>query len=266
MDKLIDLIRPNGNNIEDNNGKKSKAIDLESVEDIIDRHGNGAGSLLNILNDIQDHYGYLSQEVLRYVSRTREIPLTQIFHVVTFNRGFNLIQNQRWETEGSNGTTWHIGGAQKITEMSNFDNDGFHLRINDKKCVSCGLCVKACEEVSGACALRFSRQVIYGEVKKPFLEFPEACTGCGECAKVCPTKAITIDYEVEKMRSKQKVVKCDGCAGYDDRACVVNCPTGALKAIPLDEYLSQHKISYNIELRDMLKQSLKEKGEAISPL
>lgn len=268
MDKLIDFIHPNGNgngsrngnNSEANNEEMSKDIDLKFVQGIIDEHQDKAGSLLNILHDIHDYYGYLSHEVLRYVSKALEMPLTQLFQVVTFNRVFNLIQRERFETEGSSGMTWHLKGSKKTKELSDFDNTGFNLKVNDKKCISCGLCVKACEEVSGACAIRFSKQVTYGEAKKPFLEFPETCTGCGECAKVCPTKAITIDYEVEKMRIKQKVVKCDGCAGYNDRACVVNCPTGALKAIPLDEYLSHHKISYNIELRDMLKQSFEEKG------
>ena len=267
MDKVIDFIKPkgNGNGLGDRNGKKEDIIDLKRVEGIIAGYGEGAGSLLNTLQDIQDDYGYLSQEVLIHVSKEFEIPLTQVFQVVTFNRGFNLIPKERLGTEGSTGTTWHLWGCENTEETSDFENTDFNLKVNEKKCISCGLCVKACEEVSGACAIRFSKQVIYGEIKKPFLEFPEACTGCGECAKVCPTKAITLDYEVEKIRIKQKVVKCDGCAGYNDRACVVNCPTGALKAIPLDEYLSQHKISYNIELRDLLKQSLEEKGTFISP-
>lgn len=259
MDKLIDFIKPNGKGIRGQERKEENVIDLKRVEKIIEGYKEGPGFLIQILQAIQDEYGYLPQDALRFVSSELNIPLSRIFHTVTFYRAFNLTPKERQATKESTGTTWHLFGTGKNEREADSERAGFTLKLNEDKCISCGLCVRACEEVSGACAIRFSRQVIYGENKKPFLEFPEACTGCGECAKVCPTKAITLDYAVDKTRIKQRVVKCDGCAGYNNRACVVNCPTGALEAIPLEEYLSKHKISYNIELRELLRQSLEEK-------
>jgi len=138
----------------------------------------------------------------------------------------------------------------------------FKLNADPDKCILCGLCVRVCEEVVGVGALGFSQRGLHREISTPFLELSDICTGCGECAKICPTEAITLEYIDEKIRKKRRVVavKCDGCAGYDNRACVVNCPTGALEVMPIEEYLSKHKMSFNIELRELLKESLEGAG------
>ena len=140
----------------------------------------------------------------------------------------------------------------------------FKLNVEPDKCILCGLCVRVCHEEVGAGAINFSQRGYYREISTPFLELSDACTGCGECAKICPTEAITLDYIDEKIRKKGKVVavKCDGCAGYENRACVVNCPTGALEVMPIEDYLSKHKMSFNIELRELLKESLEGAGGA----
>ena len=63
---------------------------------------------------------------------------------------------------------------------------------------------------------------------------------------------------------KQRVVvKCDCCAGYNDRACVINCPTGALRTVHIEEYFAKHKESLNIELRELIKRSLEKEVEEL---
>ncbi|MGA1823725.1 MAG: 4Fe-4S dicluster domain-containing protein, partial [bacterium] len=86
---------------------------------------------------------------------------------------------------------------------------------------------------------------------------------CGECAKICPTEAITLEYIDENIRKTRATmaVKCDSCAGYKNRACITNCPTGALKVISIEEYLSKHKGSLNVELKELLRQSIEEEVE-----
>ncbi len=139
----------------------------------------------------------------------------------------------------------------------------FPVSVNGDKCILCGLCVRVCEEVVGVGAIGFAQRGLHREISTPFIELSDSCTGCGECAKICPTEAITLEYIDEKIRKKRRVVavKCDGCAEYDNRACVINCPTGALEVMPIEDYLSKHKISFNIELRELLRQSLEEEAE-----
>jgi uncharacterized Fe-S center protein len=49
--------------------------------------------------------------------------------------------------------------------------------------------------------------------------YTKSCTGCGECEKVCPVKAITI----ENNKSVINGVKCIGCA-----TCIAVCPFSAI--------------------------------------
>lgn len=49
----------------------------------------------------------------------------------------------------------------------------------------------------------------------------ELCTGCAECADVCPFGAI-------QMRGEREAVKCDLCSGAAELSCVLACKCGAL--------------------------------------
>ena len=59
-----------------------------------------------------------------------------------------------------------------------------------------------------------------------------------------------------KKRRRRALVICDGCASYNNRACVHNCPAGALKAIPVKEFILTNKRSISFELKELLKYSL----------
>jgi bidirectional [NiFe] hydrogenase diaphorase subunit len=66
-------------------------------------------------------------------------------------------------------------------------------RREQTKCILCSLCVRACAEVPGRFAISFSKRGMERKVKTPFDKVAESCIGCGSCAYVCPTNAITIE-------------------------------------------------------------------------
>jgi predicted molibdopterin-dependent oxidoreductase YjgC len=68
-----------------------------------------------------------------------------------------------------------------------------YLAFQHELCISCGRCVRACDEVQGAFALTatgrgFSSNVTAG-LDAGFRE--STCVSCGACADTCPTDAIT---------------------------------------------------------------------------
>jgi NADH dehydrogenase/NADH:ubiquinone oxidoreductase subunit G len=60
-------------------------------------------------------------------------------------------------------------------------------------CISCGRCVRACDEIQGAFALTATGRGFHSNVTagldSGFLE--STCVSCGACADTCPTDAIT---------------------------------------------------------------------------
>jgi bidirectional [NiFe] hydrogenase diaphorase subunit len=65
----------------------------------------------------------------------------------------------------------------------------------DSDCIVCGLCVRVCSEVVGACAVGFSSRGVRRRIEVPFGIDSSRCIACGACTYVCPTGAIQMEYE-----------------------------------------------------------------------
>jgi formate dehydrogenase major subunit len=66
------------------------------------------------------------------------------------------------------------------------------LKMETGKCISCGSCVRACDQIKGFNVLSFVNRGFATRMTVPFGKslVNSKCDGCGECAKVCPTAAI----------------------------------------------------------------------------
>ena len=81
-------------------------------------HSGAPGALLGILERIQDHHPhkYLSTGILEYVAEKTDIPLAQVYSVVTFFALFNL------EPQGDHticicrGTACHTRGSRNLLQ------------------------------------------------------------------------------------------------------------------------------------------------------
>lgn len=100
-------------------------------------------------------------------------------------------------------------------------------RIDRRKCISCGACVKACPKhiiemipkgarVAVACSSCDPGAVARKNCKN-------ACIGCKKCEKTCPHGAITVIDNLARIDYS----KCTGCG-----ACAEVCPTGCIKEKP----------------------------------
>lgn len=80
-----------------------------------------------------------------------------------------------------------------VTHTVSHDLEHPYLAFMHELCISCGRCVRACDEVQGAFALTaigrgFDANVAAG-LDSGFLN--STCVSCGACADTCPTEAIT---------------------------------------------------------------------------
>ncbi len=72
---------------------------------------------------------------------------------------------------------------------------------DNSKCILCGDCVRMCNEIQNVGAIDFahrgSKMVISTAFDKPLSETP--CVGCGQCVSVCPTGAMLLHSEADKI-------------------------------------------------------------------
>jgi NADH:ubiquinone oxidoreductase subunit E len=93
-----------------------ETIDLEPLDKMVEEFGDKAGTLIPILQRAQDIYGYLPPEVLKRISEKTEIPLSQIYGVVTFYAQFYLTRRGKCIIKQCDGTACHVRGAGKIVD------------------------------------------------------------------------------------------------------------------------------------------------------
>lgn len=88
----------------------------DTIDQIIDKHQCEAGSLIQILLDIQSENHWLPKEALERVSEKIKVPMSQIQHITTFYKFFSLVPRGRHEVHICMGTACHVRGAQRILD------------------------------------------------------------------------------------------------------------------------------------------------------
>lgn len=95
------------------------------LKEIIEQHKDRKGALMPILNEIQDCFGYLSEDALKEVSKGMDIPLAEIYGVVTFYSRFTLKPRGEHTISVCLGTACYVKGAKDI-----FDRFVEELKVN----------------------------------------------------------------------------------------------------------------------------------------
>jgi len=106
---------------------------------------------------------------------------------------------------------FHHPGIEKINDGSLFIRD-YNL------CISCGRCVRACQQIRGVYALGaviHNGKLVIGTVNGPTLSEAE-CRFCGACVEVCPTGAM-MDVRKPRLKDLSDYVPCRAnCPGDTD--------------------------------------------------
>jgi bidirectional [NiFe] hydrogenase diaphorase subunit len=106
-----------------NQRKKKKAEEHPSGDDrylAIDRtmklFAYESDALLEVLNTAQETFGYLSEDLLIYVSRHLKVPLSRVYGVATFYHMFTFSPLGEHNCIICAGTACHVKGSERIIQ------------------------------------------------------------------------------------------------------------------------------------------------------
>ena len=88
----------------------------QEYEEIIRNYGSKQHAVIMMLQDIQDKYNYLPQEVLHGLSKSLDIPLSRIYSIATYYKSFSLEPKGKHLCQVCLGTACHVRGGPRILE------------------------------------------------------------------------------------------------------------------------------------------------------
>jgi len=95
---------------------RTTATGSSKIDKIIAKYQGDAGSLIQVLLEIQRENRWLSKEALEKVSKQLKVPLNRIQHIVTFYKAFSLVPRGRHEVHVCTGTACHVRGAPRLLD------------------------------------------------------------------------------------------------------------------------------------------------------
>jgi len=87
---------------------------FEKVNAILEKHGYDSANLIAILQEIQEEYRYLPEEILTYVATALRVSPAYVYGVATFYAQFSLKPKGKHIIRVCDGTACHVKGSEKV--------------------------------------------------------------------------------------------------------------------------------------------------------
>jgi len=118
------------------------------LEEIIAAHKGEAGALMPVLQKAQDVYGYLPKEVQERIAIGLDVPVSEVYGVVTFYAQFLLNPKGQHPVAVCLGTACYVKGSgllmEKLEQLLGIENGGItadlKFSLDATRCIgACGL-------------------------------------------------------------------------------------------------------------------------------
>ena len=118
------------------------------MEELFNEYLPVKDNLIQMLNEVQEHYGYIPEKAQRDWSEFLNVPMAEIYGVITFYSRFTLKPKGKYNIAVCLGTACYVKGSQRIMdrlkeklkiEPGETTKDGL-FSIEETRCVgACGL-------------------------------------------------------------------------------------------------------------------------------
>jgi len=83
----------------------------------ITRHQRRPDALIEVLHKVQDAFGYIPMDAMRFVAYEMQVPPSRVYGVATFYHFFSLKPKGKHNCVICTGTACHVRGAQAIIDQ-----------------------------------------------------------------------------------------------------------------------------------------------------
>ena len=120
----------------------------QTLDQILEGRRSQPSQLIEVLQDVQKTYGYISRESIEAVSQGLGMPLIEVYRVASFYKAFRLTPSGKNVLTMCTGTACHVRGARLL-----LDQASGQLSVKPGEVTSDGLFSVEHVNCLGACAL-----------------------------------------------------------------------------------------------------------------
>lgn len=86
----------------------------KTLEKILEEHRAREGNIISLLQDIENSFGYLSEDAVNWFSKKLDIPASRFFGVATFYSQFHFKPRGKNIITACCGTACHVKGSERL--------------------------------------------------------------------------------------------------------------------------------------------------------
>ena len=88
----------------------------KQLDDILSQYQGDSSDLIPILQEAQERFGYLPEEVMTGIAKFLRLPASNVYGVSTFYAQFKFVPMGKRVVQVCRGTACHVRGADKILQ------------------------------------------------------------------------------------------------------------------------------------------------------
>ncbi len=89
-----------------------------TLDSILDGRRSQPNQIIEVLHDIQENYGYISEEAMRDIAGALGMPLMEVYSVASFYKAFSLTPRGKHVLKVCTGTACHVRGSKLILNQA----------------------------------------------------------------------------------------------------------------------------------------------------
>ena len=89
-----------------------------ALSSILEGRRSQPHQLIEVLQEVQKHYGYIPEEAMRGISKELGMPLTDVYSVASFYKAFSLKPRGKNVVTVCTGTACHVRGARMVLDQA----------------------------------------------------------------------------------------------------------------------------------------------------